>query len=101
MILKSHRWARYFAKSEDFSAGLDFARCYDAQVFRLRSLPEAKADPVTRRIMILMVTALNELGDIERAVQSGTDDFLSKRLIGGTSEASGKHAQVEGCDRRT
>jgi CheY-like chemotaxis protein len=37
-----------------------------------------KADPVTRRIMILMVTALNELGDIERAVQSGTDDFLSK-----------------------
>jgi DNA-binding response OmpR family regulator len=28
--------------------------------------------------MILMVTALNELGDIERAVDSGTDDFLSK-----------------------
>lgn len=37
-----------------------------------------KDDPVTRRIMILMVTALNELGDIERAVQAGTDDFLSK-----------------------
>jgi DNA-binding response OmpR family regulator len=30
------------------------------------------------RIMILMVTALGELGDIERAVQAGTDDFLSK-----------------------
>lgn len=30
------------------------------------------------RIMILMVTALNELGDIERAVAAGTDDFLSK-----------------------
>jgi two-component system alkaline phosphatase synthesis response regulator PhoP len=28
--------------------------------------------------MVLMVTALNELGDIERAVDSGTDDFLSK-----------------------
>ena len=28
--------------------------------------------------MILMVTALNELGDIERAVQAGTDDFLTK-----------------------
>jgi two-component system alkaline phosphatase synthesis response regulator PhoP len=28
--------------------------------------------------MILMVTALNELGDIERAVEAGTDDFLSK-----------------------
>jgi two-component system alkaline phosphatase synthesis response regulator PhoP len=37
-----------------------------------------KDDPRTRRIMILMVTALNELGDIERAVQAGTDDFLSK-----------------------
>jgi two-component system alkaline phosphatase synthesis response regulator PhoP len=37
-----------------------------------------KADPVTRKIMVLMVTALNELGDIERAVAAGTDDFLSK-----------------------
>ena len=37
-----------------------------------------KGDPTTRRIMILMVTALNELGDIERAVEAGTDDFLSK-----------------------
>ncbi len=37
-----------------------------------------KQDASTRRIMILMVTALNELGDIERAVTAGTDDFLSK-----------------------
>jgi two-component system, OmpR family, alkaline phosphatase synthesis response regulator PhoP len=37
-----------------------------------------KADPASRKIMILMVTALNEAGDIERAVQAGTDDFLSK-----------------------
>ena len=37
-----------------------------------------KADPVHSRIMILMVTALSELGDIERAVAAGTDDFLSK-----------------------
>jgi len=37
-----------------------------------------KADSATRGIMILMVTALNELGDIERAVDAGTDDFLSK-----------------------
>jgi FixJ family two-component response regulator len=27
-----------------------------------------------------MVTALNELGDIERAVNAGTDDFLSKPI---------------------
>lgn len=37
-----------------------------------------KSDPATSGVMILMVTALNELGDIERAVDAGTDDFLSK-----------------------
>ncbi len=37
-----------------------------------------KDDSATRGTMVLMVTALNELGDIERAVDSGTDDFLSK-----------------------
>ena len=39
---------------------------------------QLKGDPATKGIMILMVTALNELGDIERAVAAGTDDFLSK-----------------------
>ena len=39
---------------------------------------QLKADSTTRQIMVLMVTALNERGDIERAVQAGTDDFLSK-----------------------
>jgi len=37
-----------------------------------------KEDAKARRIMILMVTALNESGDIDRAVAAGTDDFLSK-----------------------
>jgi len=37
-----------------------------------------KSDRATSKIMILMVTALSELGDIERAVEAGTDDFLSK-----------------------
>ena len=37
-----------------------------------------KSDPDLKKIMILMVTALNELGDIERAVDAGTNDFLSK-----------------------
>ena len=39
---------------------------------------QLKGDPATSGIMILMVTPLNELGDIERAVEAGTDDFLSK-----------------------
>ena len=37
-----------------------------------------KSDPQTRDIPIIMVTALQELGDIERGVESGTDDFISK-----------------------
>jgi CheY-like chemotaxis protein len=37
-----------------------------------------KSDPATSHIMILMVTALGEPGDIERAVASGCNDFLSK-----------------------
>ncbi|GEM_PF-178939 len=37
-----------------------------------------KTDPATRDIPILMVTALNEVGDVERGAEAGTDDFLSK-----------------------
>jgi len=37
-----------------------------------------KIDPKTKDIQILMVTALNELGDIEQASECGTDDFVSK-----------------------
>jgi len=37
-----------------------------------------KSDPKTRDIQVLMVTALNELGDIEQATECGTDDFVSK-----------------------
>ena len=39
---------------------------------------QLKNDPKTKGIMILMVTALSELGDIERAVAAGCDDYLSK-----------------------
>lgn len=37
-----------------------------------------KSDPATTSIPILMVTALNEMGDIEKAVNAGCDDFLTK-----------------------
>ncbi len=37
-----------------------------------------KQDPATRDIPIIMVTALNEVGDVERAVDAGADDFLTK-----------------------
>jgi CheY-like chemotaxis protein len=34
--------------------------------------------PETHSVPILVVTALNEAGDIEKAVQAGADDFLTK-----------------------
>jgi two-component system, OmpR family, alkaline phosphatase synthesis response regulator PhoP len=39
-----------------------------------------KKDPATKEIMILMVTALDEPGDIERALAAGCNDFLSKPI---------------------
>jgi len=39
---------------------------------------QLKEGETTRSIPILMVTALNEMGDIERAVEAGCDDFLTK-----------------------
>ena len=40
-----------------------------------RRLKDASA---TRDTVIIMVTALNEVGDFERAVECGCDDFLTK-----------------------
>jgi len=37
-----------------------------------------KASPDLRQIVVIMVTALHEVSDFERAVESGTDDFLTK-----------------------
>ena len=60
-----------------------------------------KEDPVHQRIMVLMVTALNELGDIERAVssryrrlpvQAGAEDRIA--------EARPEHVATQGCGRR-
>jgi DNA-binding response OmpR family regulator len=39
-----------------------------------------RADPATRDIAVLMVTALDQPADVERAVEAGTDDYLSKPI---------------------
>ena len=39
---------------------------------------QIKQNGGSRKSMVLMVTQLNELDDIERAVEAGVDDFLSK-----------------------
>jgi two-component system, OmpR family, alkaline phosphatase synthesis response regulator PhoP len=37
-----------------------------------------KASPATRDVVVIMVTALHEVGDFERAVECGTNDFITK-----------------------
>src|SRR5262245_15218888 len=39
-----------------------------------------KADPATRDIAVLMITALHQASDVERAVEAGTDDFITKPI---------------------
>ena len=37
-----------------------------------------KTNPATRDVVVIMVTALHEVGDFERAVECGTNDFITK-----------------------
>ncbi len=37
-----------------------------------------KSDPATRDIVILMITALDQTSDIDRAVELGVNDYLTK-----------------------
>ena len=39
-----------------------------------------RSNPATRNLGVLMVTALDQPVDIERAVEAGTDDFLTKPI---------------------
>ncbi len=39
-----------------------------------------RADAATREIAVLMITALDQPSDIERAVEVGTDEFLTKPI---------------------
>jgi two-component system alkaline phosphatase synthesis response regulator PhoP len=39
-----------------------------------------KADPAIRDVAVLMITALDQPSDVDRAVDAGTDDFLTKPI---------------------
>jgi two-component system alkaline phosphatase synthesis response regulator PhoP len=39
---------------------------------------QLKSSPQTRDILVVMVTALNETADVERAAECGTDDYIAK-----------------------
>lgn len=60
-----------------------------------------KNNPQTSNIMILMVTALNELGDIQRAVDAGTDDFFAETgQQSGVDQTGGEYASAQRHQRR-
>jgi two-component system, OmpR family, alkaline phosphatase synthesis response regulator PhoP len=39
-----------------------------------------RADPATKEVAVLMVTALDQSTDVETAVEAGTDDFITKPI---------------------
>lgn len=39
-----------------------------------------RRDPATKDIAVLMITALDQPSDVDRAVEAGTDDFLTKPI---------------------
>ena len=39
-----------------------------------------RADPATRATGVIMITALDQPADVDRAVDAGTDDFLTKPI---------------------
>jgi DNA-binding response OmpR family regulator len=39
-----------------------------------------RADPLTKNVSVMMVTALDQSTDVETAVDAGTDDFITKPL---------------------
>lgn len=41
---------------------------------------QLRAAPATKGVSVLMVTALDEATDVEKAVNAGTDDFITKPI---------------------
>lgn len=66
------------AKASSFNPDLILLDVMMPKLSGFEVCQKIKSDPNLSQIMVLMVTALNELGDIERAVDAGTNDFLSK-----------------------
>ncbi|WP_439625481.1 response regulator [Gemmata sp.] len=59
-----------------------------------------RSDPATRDVAVLMVTALDQANDVETAVETGTDDFLTKP-INKTELLLRVRAMLESRDRPT
>ena len=68
------------AKTKSFAPDLILLDVMMPKMSGFEVCEQIKSDPATSGIMVLMVTALSELGDVERAVNVGCDDYLSKPI---------------------
>lgn len=65
-------------KVREFSPDLVLLDIMMPKVSGYEVCQQIKSDDATKSVAVLMVTALRESGDIERAVAAGADDFLTK-----------------------
>ena len=72
--------AETLAKVESFQPDLILLDVMMPKLSGFEVCEKIKGDPKTANIMVLMVTALSDLGDVERAVNVGCDDYLSKPI---------------------
>jgi CheY-like chemotaxis protein len=77
-IITAYDGVEALAKVEEHNPDLILLDIMMPRMSGFQVCRKLKGDPRTRDIQILMVTALNELGDIEQASECGTDDFVSK-----------------------
>ncbi len=70
--------ASTLAKVEEFHPDLILLDIMMPKMSGYEVCQRLKQKPESKNIPILMVTALNEMGDIEKAVKAGADDFLTK-----------------------
>lgn len=77
-IAFAHDGAETLAKVAEFQPDLILLDIMMPKMSGYEVCQRLKSDPKTKNIPVLMVTALAEMGDIERAVQAGAADFLTK-----------------------
>lgn len=77
-IAMAHDGRETLKKVEEFKPDLILLDIMMPKLSGYEVCKQLRAEAATRDIPVLMVTALAEMGDIERAVQAGADDFLTK-----------------------
>ncbi|HEY0982797.1 MULTISPECIES: response regulator [unclassified Schlesneria] len=77
-IAMAHDGRETLQKVEEFQPDLILLDIMMPKLSGYEVCKQLRSEAATRDIPVLMVTALAEMGDIERAVQAGADDFLTK-----------------------